>query len=277
MSTTSPYAVLPQPETVLAVTGGASGIGFETAQLWCDRGGRVALLDVNADQTAAAVKTLTLTHGVGRARGVHCDVTDSASVESALASIRATEGRLDALVNSAGIARPVPSEMTTDEDWNVVVDIHLGGTMRVSRAAFPLLAETGGAIVNLSSVASVVGMPHRLSYTTVKAGMGGLTRTLAVEWAPHGIRVNAVGPGYVSTPLNQTLAEEGKLRADLIEARTPLGRFAKPSEIAEPIVFLCTAAASFITGHTLMADGGLTVDGAWYGHARVTPNDGHTS
>lgn len=274
MSTASRPAVLPQPGAVLAVTGGASGIGFATAQLWCARGGRVVLLDLNTVQTEKTVESLTHDYGADRARGVHCDVTDAASVDAAVESIRTIEGRLDALVNSAGIARPVPAEQTTDEDWNVVVDIHLGGTMRVSRAAFPLLAESAGAIVNLSSVASTVGMPHRLSYTTVKAGMGGLTRTLAVEWAPHGIRVNAVGPGYVDTPLNQALADQGQLRADLIETRTPLNRFAQPVEIAEPIVFLCTPASSFITGHTLMADGGLTVDGNWYGHEQITPSQG---
>ncbi|WBL19392.1 SDR family NAD(P)-dependent oxidoreductase [Citricoccus sp. NR2] len=272
MNTTSHPAVLPQPGAIMAVTGGASGIGFATAQLWCARGGQVVLLDLNADQMKAAIGALNRDYGPGRARGVHCDVTDKASVDAAVDSIQTVEGRLDALVNSAGIARPTPAEHTTDEDWNVVVDIHLGGTMRISRSAFPLLAESGGAIVNLSSVASVVGMPHRLSYTTVKAGMGGLTRTLAVEWAPHGIRVNSVGPGYVDTPLNQALVDQGQLRADLIEARTPLKRFAQPVEIAEPIVFLCTSAASFITGHTLMADGGLTVDGAWYGHEQGIPN-----
>lgn len=264
MNTPERPNVFPRTDAVLAITGGASGIGFACAHLWAAGGGRVVLLDVNDEQTAAAVSALNGAHGDSRARGVHCDVTDTSSVDAAFESLRSEEGQLDALVNSAGIAKPVPAEQTTDEEWNIVMDVHLGGTMRVSRAAFPLLSKSGGAIVNLSSIASVVGMPHRLSYTTVKAGMSGLTRTLAVEWAPQAIRVNAVGPGYVNTPLNQKLVDQGQLRADLIEARTPLGRFSEPPEIAEPIVFLCTPAASFITGHTLMVDGGLTVDGAWY-------------
>jgi NAD(P)-dependent dehydrogenase (short-subunit alcohol dehydrogenase family) len=109
-----------------------------------------------------------------------------------------------------------------------------------------------------------MGMPHRASYNAVKAGIEGLTRSLAVEWAPHGIRCNAVAPGYVDTSFTQLLEESGQLDKAPIVSRTPLHRFAHPTEIAESILFLASSAASFVTGHTLVVDGGLTIDGAWY-------------
>lgn len=146
-----------------------------------------------------------------------------------------------------------------------MLDIHLSGSMRSCRAAYPLLLKSDrAAIVNIASVAALTGMPGRASYTTAKAGIAGLTRTLAVEWGPQGIRTNAVGPGYVRTALTDTLIDEGKLDDRPIRARTALGRFAEPGEIAEAIHFLCSPAASFINGHLLMADGGLTIDGNWY-------------
>jgi NAD(P)-dependent dehydrogenase (short-subunit alcohol dehydrogenase family) len=146
-----------------------------------------------------------------------------------------------------------------------MLNIHLTGTMRTCRAAYQLLRQSGGGtIVNLASVAALTGMPGRASYTTAKAGIAGLTRTLAVEWAPEGIRTNAVGPGYVRTALTETLVAEGKLDDAPIKARTPLGRFAEPQEIAEVIYFLSSAASSYVNGHLLMADGGMTVDGNWY-------------
>lgn len=244
---------------VAAVTGGASGIGLAFAARWIKDGGRVVLLDRAADDLARAVSLLGES-----ARGILADVTVGADVDTAYVSIAAEEGRLDAVVNSAGIARPSPSAEVSDADFAVMLDIHLTGTLRNCRAAYPLLQRCGGAIVNIASVAAHTGMPGRLSYTTAKAGVAGLTRTLAVEWAPDGIRTNAVGPGYVRTALTDELVARGKLDPAPIVARTPLGRFAEPEEIAEAIFFLASPAASYINGHVLMADGGMTVDGNWY-------------
>lgn len=245
---------------VAAITGGASGIGLAFARRWIDSGGTAVLLDFSQERLEKVVADL----GSGAARGILTDVTDNASVVAAFESIRTIEGHLDTVVNSAGIARPAASSEVSDEDFTHMLDIHLTGTMRSCRAAYPLLKETGGTIVNIASVAALTGMPGRASYTTAKAGIGGLTRTLSVEWAPNGIRTNAVGPGYVRTALTDTQMAEDKLSDVPIKARTPLGRFAEPEEIAEAIYFLASPASSYVNGHLLMADGGMTVDGNWY-------------
>ncbi|TFD54668.1 SDR family oxidoreductase [Cryobacterium sp. Hh11] len=245
---------------VAAVTGGASGIGLAFARKWLECGGHVILMDYQQASLDTAIRELGPS-----ARGIIVDVTKNATVVSAYDSIREIEGRLDAVVNCAGVATPSPSEDVTDESWMNMLDIHLTGSMRSCRAAFPLLIESNRAsIVNIASVASLVGMPGRASYTTAKAGIAGLTRTLAVEWARRGIRCNAVGPGYVRTNLTDALVASGRLSDGLITDRTPLGRFAEAAEIAEAIYFLSTPAASYVNGHLLMADGGMSVDGNWY-------------
>ncbi|MEI6374977.1 MAG: SDR family NAD(P)-dependent oxidoreductase [Actinomycetes bacterium] len=247
---------------VSAITGGASGIGFAFAQEFVSQGGRVVLLDLNAEALDRAVESLG---GPGVARGVVTDVTSNPSVVDAYESIAANEGRLDVGVNCAGIARPAPSAELQDDDWVSLVDIHLSGTMRACRASYPLLKASGkGAIVNISSVASRVGMPKRASYCASKAGIDGLTRVLAVEWATDGIRVNSVAPGYVLTEMTSVNIEKGFVNPDPIIARTPMGRFAQPSEIASVISFLASDAASYVTGHSLTTDGGMTIDGNWY-------------
>lgn len=247
-------------QPVMAVSGGAFGIGLASATMWVERGGRVVLLDVNPAALEAAVTRLG-----AAARGVLTDVTTRASVDAAFADIRATEQRLDALVCCAGNARPAPSAEMSDEDWDALLQVHLTGTMRCCRAAYPLLTESRrAAIVVISSIAAVAGMPQRMNYTTVKAGLTGLTRTLAVEWARDGVRVNSVAPGYTRGPWTQKLIEAGKLDPAPIEARVPMRRFAEPHEIAESICFLTSPAASYITGATLMVDGGMSVDGDWY-------------
>lgn len=249
-----------QRSRVAAITGGASGIGLAFSKCWIDSGGTVILLDRQLPVLDRAVIELG-----DSARGICVDVTNRESVDSAFESIKKTEGQLDALINCAGIADPEPSSEITDESFSRMLDIHLTGSMRCARAAYPLLLQSDSAsIVNLGSVAALAGMPQRASYTAAKAGIGGLTRTLAAEWAPKGIRVNAVGPGYVRTALTNALVAEGKLNDKPIKARTPMGRFAEPEEIADVIYFLAGTSSTYVTGHMLMADGGMTIDGAWY-------------
>jgi len=248
-------------DRIALITGGAAGIGLAFARHWTGLGGRVVLADLDPARLSAAVDALP----EGAARGVACDVTDRAAVDAALASVDEIEGRLDAVLNSAGVARPQPSAEIDDEAFSRMLDIHVTGAMRVCRAAYPLLRrDGGGAIVNVGSVATFMGMPQRASYTAAKSAIGGLTRTLAVEWGGQGVRVNAIAPGYVRTDLTDALIAAGDLDDAPIRARTALGRFAEPEEIASAAYFLATPAASFVNGHVLVADGGLTVDGAWY-------------
>ncbi|WP_040165404.1 SDR family NAD(P)-dependent oxidoreductase [Microbacterium gorillae] len=251
MSSTAPVAF---------VTGGASGIGLAVVNRWIAEGGHAVIADVRVESLDEAVGALP----VGTARGVVCDVTDRASVDAARASVAGTEARLDAVVNSAGIARPEPSSAITDAAFQLMLEIHVTGSMRVCRAAYPLLRASGGAIVNVASVAAIAGLPERASYTSAKSAIGGLTRTLAVEWGRTGVRVNAVAPGYVRTALTDKLIRDGDLNDEPVRSRTPLGRFAEPDEIAGAVQFLAGLASSFVNGHVLVVDGGLTIDGDWY-------------
>ncbi|MET1089511.1 MAG: SDR family oxidoreductase [Arthrobacter sp.] len=242
------------------VTGGNSGIGRACVDALLEGGSHVAVLDLGGhDDLNGHADT------EGKLLHLQCDVSNRNAVNTAFQSIQDEWGGLDLLINSAGIARPGPSATLAPHDWELMVDVHLTGTMWACQAAFPALcASEQPAIVNLSSVAGRMGMPQRASYNAVKSAIEGLTRSLAVEWAAHGIRCNAVAPGYVDTTFTQALAEQGKLNKQPIVDRTPLRRFARPEEIAATILFLASPAASFITGHTLVADGGLTIDGAWY-------------
>lgn len=257
---TSKTSILPVPTgAVMAVTGGASGLGKASAEAWIAGGGRVVVMDINKDAIDTTVEELG-----ERARGVVADVTSKASVDAAIESVAKTEGQLDALVCCAGNALPVDSATMTDEQFDALLQVHLNGTMRCARAAYPLLKASQGTIVTVSSVAGSHGMPRRASYNTVKHGLIGLTKSLAVEWAPDGIRTNAIAPGYTRTPFNQQLIDEGKLDMEPTVARIPMDRWAEPVEMANPIVFLSTEASSFVNGHTLFVDGGMTIAGDWY-------------
>jgi NAD(P)-dependent dehydrogenase (short-subunit alcohol dehydrogenase family) len=245
----------------LLVTGGAGGIGGSTADDWVAAGGRVAILDLDPEAVRAKVESF----GPDIAIGVAADVRDDAAVQEAVATAAgAFDGCLDAVVNCAGVAQPITAAEGSDEDWVRMVDIHLNGHMRVNRAAYPFLRRSSrAAIVNISSIAGSVGLPGRTNYSAAKSGIEGLTRGLAVEWCPD-IRVNCVAPGYVNTSMIERLVSEGKLDTRPVIARTPLNRFADPSEIASVISFLVSPAASFVTGQVLLVDGGLTIEGDWY-------------
>jgi Dehydrogenases with different specificities (related to short-chain alcohol dehydrogenases) len=240
---------------VLIVTGAAAGIGRAVVEGWVRNGGRGAALDLEfLDDTV-------FDDGVLR---VECDVISRDSVLAGVRRVREAYGRIDALVNAAGIMRPEPSARMSEQHAMDTFAVHWFGAMWAAQAVFDDLATNFGAIVNVSSVAGISGMPQRAAYNSAKAAIDGMTRTLAVEWAPHGIRVNAVAPGYTRTRMTDSLIEAGKLRVEPIVARTPLRRFAEPGEIAQPILFLLSPAASYITGQILYVDGGLTVDGNWY-------------
>lgn len=250
-----------QDKPVLLVTGGAGGIGGSTVDHWVASGGYAAILDLDVDAVHAKVEQV----GAGVGFGLAVDVRDEVQVREAVqAAAQAFGDRLDAVVNCAGIARPFDAAQGTDVDWVSMIDVHLNGHMRVSRAAYPYLRESPrAAVVNISSIAGSVGLPGRTNYSAAKAGIEGLTRGLAVEWSPR-VRVNCVAPGFVESPMIQALVDHGELDVAPVLARTPLGRFAEPAEIATAINFLISPQASFITGQTIRVDGGLTIEGDWY-------------
>jgi len=246
------------PSTVV-VTGGAAGIGLAVCTKLAEFGLGVIAADRDGEGAARAAETIGT-----QARAITVDVTDSDSVNELMAEVEAAGVPLHGLVNCAGAARPRSSAELADADVDDLVDVHLYGAVRCCRAAFPSLSRDGGSVVNISSIASRVGMPQRLAYSAAKAGVEAMTRTLAVEWASAGVRVNAVAPGYTRTALVERQIEQGGLDPSRLIARIPMARFASPDEIAGVVAFLLSPDASYVTGHTIVADGGMSVDGNWY-------------
>lgn len=248
-------------QPVVLITGGGGGIGTATGKAFADAGYAVVVTDVDLVKAQAAAAALEAAGAT--ALGLSQDVASTVSTDAAVAAAVERFGRLDALVNNAGTIDPGPSEDVTDEAWSRLLSVHLDGSFRSSRAAYPALADGGGAIVNVSSVAAHVGLVRRLSYSAAKSALEGMARTLAVEWADAGIRINAVAPGYTRTELYEHVTSTGLVDMDRMLARVPLHRPGETSEIAAAILFLGSPAASYITGQTLVVDGGLVVGTDW--------------
>ena len=246
----------PSPQKVALVTGAARGIGLGVARKFLTEGWRVALLDIDGEVLWKSVEALA---AAGDTLGLHCDVSDSSAVASAFAEIDRRFGRLDALVNNAGIAVFAPLLETTDADWRRVLEVNLTGTFICAKAAMPLMRENGGAIVNITSISAVRASTLRSAYGTSKAGLAHLTKQLAVELASLGIRVNGVAPGPVETAMAKAV-HTPEIRADYHDA-IPLNRYGLEEELAEAIFFLCSDRASYITGQVLAVDGGFDAAG----------------
>ena len=242
-------------DRVAIVTGAAQGIGAACAERLAADGAAVALWDV-ADAHGAALAQ-RLTDGGARAHYVHCNVAHKAEVDAALAATLAAFGRVDALVNNAGIFKAADFLDITEADWDAVIAVNLKGSFLVGQAVARELARAGrGAIVNMSSVNGLMTIPSIASYNVSKGGINQLTRVMALALADKGIRVNAVAPGTIATELakNAVLgSDEAKQR---IMSRTPMKRLGEPGEIADVCAFLVSSAASYMTGEIVYVDGG---------------------
>jgi NAD(P)-dependent dehydrogenase (short-subunit alcohol dehydrogenase family) len=241
-------------DKVIAVTGGAGGIGAEVSMRLASAGARVLILDLTEE---AAQRTADrIVKDGGAAAGVACDITSPEACEKACELGVAQFGRLDGLVNCAGVSKPHDSLTLPPADWARMIDVQLNGAFYMAQACARRMTAGGGAIVFITSTNAEAAFPRRAAYCSAKAGVAMLTKVLAIEWAGLGIRVNAVGPAYVETEMTRRNIDAGHINEPQIKARIPLGRLAQPDDVAGAVAFLMGDEASFITGHSLYVDGG---------------------
>ena len=248
---------MPESQKVALVTGAARGIGLATVQKFLSEGWHVALLDIDNDTLQRTFSALALPD---RTLALHCDVADADGVSAAVARVAERFGRLDALVNNAGIAIFKPLLETTPADWARTLAVNLTGPFLCTQAAAPVMRDKGGgSIVNITSISSLRASTLRVAYGTSKAGPAHLTKQQAIELAAFNIRVNAVAPGPVDTAMAKAV-HTPEIRADYHDT-IPLNRCGREEELAETIFFLCSARASYITGQLLSVDGGFEAAG----------------
>jgi len=246
---------------VALITGAAQGIGRRTAEVLAQRGFSLALNDLRSPaETAAQAR-----NHVVDAIEVLGDVSDEAAVSRMAESVMSHYGRIDVLVNNAGISSIAPAEEITVSEWRRVMDINLLGPFLLCRAfGRIMLQQKSGSIINVASVAGLLGVADRAAYNASKHGLVGLTRTLAAEWGGRGVRCNAVCPGWVKTPMDDSAQDAGLYADSDITGRVPMARFATPDDVAQAIAFLADPTqSSFVNGHALSVDGGWASDGSW--------------
>ena len=242
---------------VAVVTGGNGGIGLAMAQALAAAGASIAVVGRNPDKLLAAVTSL-LKQG-GKAKAYAVDVCDEAAVGTLMEQVAADFGRLDILLNNAGINIRKPVQDLTLTEWHAVLDTNLTSAFLCSRAAYPHLKKRGGKLINIGSMTSIFGASFAPAYSASKGGIVQLTRALATSWASDQIQVNAILPGWIDTELTQQARVDVAGLQERVIARTPAGRWGKPDDLAGIAVFLSSAAADFIPGTAIPVDGGYSV------------------
>lgn len=243
-------------------TGAANGIGQAMSQAFARHGARLMLLDLDAQNLERARLELLSVHPDLEVETVLASITDDVAVEAAMQTCIERFGRVDVLLNNAGISMNKPSLEVTGEEWRRAIDIDLSGVFYCSQAAGKRMVQQGGGVIlSTASMFGLISAARRAAYCASKAAVVSLCKTLAVEWAPHNIRVNSICPGYIQTALVEDLIARGALDAQVITQRTPLNRLGSPAEIAEMALFLASDAAAYVTGHAMVADGGFTANG----------------
>lgn len=250
-------------QKVAVITGAAGGIGKGCAAQLAADGYALVIADLRAE---AAEKTANefVVQGY-RAVAVAADITDASACTATIAHAVEAFGRVDVLVNSAGISRPEPSLDVTPENWRRMIEVQLNGTFFCCQAAGRQFVAQGqgGCIVNISSINAEAAFPMRTAYSCAKAGVTMMTKTLAIEWAQHNIRVNAVGPSHTETEMTLQNIQRGVVDVEVLKKRVPLGRLAKVEDVSNAVSFLCSDRSSFITGQALYVDGGYLAFGYW--------------
>jgi NAD(P)-dependent dehydrogenase (short-subunit alcohol dehydrogenase family) len=246
---------------VALVTGAAQGIGQEISFVLARNGYAVALNDLALSEVTQAA----IAAEGGACRSYIADVADAGAVVAMVEQVVADLGEIDVLVNNAGISMVRPAEQTTLDEWERVLRINLTGPFILCQTVGRRMLERGsGSIVNIASVAGLLGVADRSAYNASKHGLIGLTRTLAAEWGGRGVRVNAVCPGWVKTPMDDKDQATGSYTDADIVNRIPMARFARPGDIAQAVAFLADPEKSaFVNGHSLSVDGGWASDGSW--------------
>jgi 3-oxoacyl-[acyl-carrier protein] reductase len=247
-------------ERVAVVTGSSAGIGLAVARRLASSGAFVVVNSRDRDRAEAAARLLP----PEQVLAVAADVREPESVERLFEAAIAGFGHVDILVNNAGVPSAAPSEELALEAWQTVLDTNLTAAFLCSQAAARHMLPRGdGTIVNLASLWAHLGMPGRAAYAAAKHGLVGLTKVLAAEWGPRGVRVLSVSPGYTETDFVRGLAERGQIELESVIGRTPLRRLAQPEEVADLIAFLASDRASFVNGSDMVVDGGWTAYGGW--------------
>lgn len=242
-------------DKVAFITGSGRGIGRITALTFAREGARVVVADIN--QEAAEAVAAEINANDGKALAVQVDVSQSESVEAAITAANEWGGSVDIQINNAGITRDARMQKMSEAQWDAVINVNLKGVWLCARTVAPIMIAQGrGCILSTSSIVALHGNFGQTNYVATKAGVIGMTKTWARELGPHGIRVNAVAPGFTATEMIQTVPEKV---LDAVKERTPLRRLGQPEDIANAFLFLASDEASFITGQLISVDGGLIV------------------